>query len=407
MAKLIKVKNPALPQKEDTFLTEYNPGDNTLTVKNNQGFSSNDIVVVGHPGYEKTEQAVVSSTTGDTTITLSGALKFSHGIDTPVYKYDYNQISLERKPSAGAFAEIAEGKVNIQWDERDGYTKIQVAAGLDSDTYKWRFYNTSSTAYSDYSAELPGGGLSFYHAGFLVSAVREFAKIPANAGVSDKFIMAALNRGQRKVDTMHDLWWFSKTIDTDATRVQSEADVYKYDLPNGFRAMDVVQVLDENDRRYDLDYVPRVVFDSLKQNNADTATHTSNTSQWTLLEPDSDNYNGYFGVHPTPDDDTLYFYRRYYQYLPELTTFASRTLIPLPEILFDYALYEIYRIREDRENASDHLGFFKDGVNLMKRVQRRQAGQAQLLHFRGQRGFADLFGGLTNLDADTMRELYW
>src|SRR5690606_15021654 len=130
-----------LPQSEDTYLTTKYTSGTSLTVKNNEGFADNDIAVVGMPGQERTETGLVSGITNNDTITVDSALVFDHPANTPIFRSEYNQISLERKASGGSYAEVAEGKQDIEWDEEDGFTKIKVAAGVDSDTYRWRFYN--------------------------------------------------------------------------------------------------------------------------------------------------------------------------------------------------------------------------------------------------------------------------
>lgn len=407
MAKTIKIKNPKIPEKEDTFLTTKYSSGTALTVRDNEGWAQHDVAVCGHPGDENCEARLLTSVSGNTTLNIASAYKRSHDVDSPVFRSDWNQISLERKPSGGAFAEIAEGKQDIEWDEKDGFTKINVAAFVSSDTYRWRFYNSGSGTYSDYSGELPGTGLTQFHAGYLIEVVRYFGKIPAHLGITDLDILRSLNRGQREVDTMHDRWWFALTQDTDATRVTSVANTYKYDLPTLFRGMDVLQVLDEQNQRYNLTFVPLIEFDSMKVDNADTSNHTNFTRAWTLLPPDDSNLVGYFGVHPTPEDTSIYFYRRYYRFLPELTSFASKTLIPLPETLINWALFEIYKLREDRDNASFYYQLYTENVNMLKRIQRRQIGQAEIARFRGQRGYSKLFGEYGVSNFDSYRETHW
>lgn len=407
MAKAIKVKNPQLPEHEDSYLTAKYSSGASLTIKDTEGWAANDIVVVGYPGSESTEQKDVDSIAANSTLNLGGALKHTHAIDSPVFRSLYDQISLERKASGGSFAEIDEGKHDIEWDEKDGYTKIPVAAYVSSDTYRWRFYNSQTAAYSDYSGELPGTGLTQFHAGYLIEVVRYFGKIPANLGIGDLDILRSLNRGQREIDTMHDRWWFALTEDDASTRIQAAANTYKYDLTSDFRGMDVLQVLDANSQRYNLSYLPLIEFDSLKVDNANTSNHNNSTQFWTLLPPDSDNTIGYFGIHPTSLDDTNYLYRRYWRFLPELTSFASRTLIPLPEVLINWALFEIYKLREDRDNASFYYQQYTENVRMLKMIQRRQIGQAEIQRFRGQRGYSRLFGELGTSNLETMRTNYW
>lgn len=406
MASIIKVKNPNLPQSEETSLSAKYTSGTSLTVKNSEGWADNDIVVVGNPGQEKTERGLVSGVSGNTIVTLDSALNFDHPIDTPLFRSEYNQISLERKPSAGAYAVISEGLQNIEWDEKDGYTKIKVAAGETTDTYKWRFYNSLTAQYSAYSGELPGTGLTQNYAGYLIEIIRSWGKIPAQLGVDDLWILRSLNRGQRNIDALHDRWWFALVEDSASTRITSIAGTYKYDLPSTFRAMHTLSVLDTNDQRYNLSYVDILEFDSFKVDTS-TSSRSDTTKYWTLLPPDSSNTVGYFGVHSTPVSTDNYFYRRYWRFLPELTSFASQTLIPLPETLINWVMYEMYKMKQDRDNAAFYLALYKENVEMLRRLQRRQVGQAEIQRFRGQRGYSKLFGELGLSSNETARENYW
>lgn len=409
MSKRIKVRNPVLPDKEMTYLTSKYSSGTALTVKNNQGFADNDIVVAGQQGREKTESQSVSGVTGNQQVDLDVALKFSHTIDTPLWRSDFDKISIERKPSGGAFSEIAEGKVNIEWDELDGNTKVDVAAGVDTDTFRWRFYNSKSATYSGYSGELPGTGLTAFHAGSLIKAIRGFAKMKGLKGLDDQYLLDSLNRGQRRIDAQapDGKWYFALTEDSDSSRIQSIAGTNKYDLPTNCRSIEVVQVLDLNSQRYNLAYTPRAIFDQRRVDAANSTTYSDSITRWTLLPPDSDNNNGYFGVDPTPKTDGVYFYRRYYRFLPNLTSFSSKTLITLPEVLIDYVMFEIYQGREDNTTKRIYLSQFNEDLIMLKRLQRKQVGQAEFLHFRGQRGFANMYGTLGQQSLDVIRENYW
>lgn len=410
MAKTIKIKHPPLPSKEETYLTAQTAAAATAsTVRSNEGWAANDVMILGRPGQEQCEQVLVTSVSGNSTINHA-ATKFAHNKNAPIFRSDYNQISVERKPSGGAYAVIAEGLKNIEWDEKDGFSYVDVAAGVDGDYYKWRFYNSGSASYSSYSGELPASGMTHLYAGYIIEQIRLFSKLPAELGLTDQDLLRILNRGQQRVDSLAPSggrWWFTLTEDTDATRVTSVANTFKYDLPSTFRAMDVVKVLDEDDMKRNLSFVPLIEFDAMKQNNADTSTHNNTVSSWTLLPPDSSNTVGYFGVHNTPEDTSLYFYRRYWRFLPELTSPFSQTLIPLPEVLFSFAMHMIYRLREDSDTANDYLKDFNEGIKMLKLLQRRQIGQAEFQRFRGQRGYSRLFGDYNGAIGDSHRENYW
>jgi len=248
------------------------------------------------------------------------------------------------------------------------------------------------------------------HAGYIIKLIRLYAKIPADLAIGDLDILAMLNRGQIRIDSLAPnagRWWFTLVEDDSSSRVRAVANTYSYDLPTGFRAMDVVKCLDQNSSKYNLNWTSLIEFDQKKIDDSDTGLHNNVTKAWTILPPDSDNLVGYFGVHPTPVDTTNYFYRRYWRYLPELTTFASETLIPLPELLFNWGMHSIYLLREDTDNALLYKGFFDEGVTMLTRLQRRQIGQMEFQRYRGQRGYQDLFGAANVGYTDDQRQYNW
>ena len=77
-ARRIRIVNPDLSGSERLILdADYSSGT-SLTVKSNYGIQDNDILVIEQPSSEKAEASSVASTTGNTTITLDSAFKFSH-----------------------------------------------------------------------------------------------------------------------------------------------------------------------------------------------------------------------------------------------------------------------------------------------------------------------------------------
>ena len=145
---------------ERTLLTARFASGTALTVLSTEGWADNDIVVVGRPGQEATEAKDVSSTTGATTITVSGNLLRSHPIDTRLFLSSHDQIEFERKASGGAFAALSDSPFTIEWDEPDSKTKIIIPSFVTTDTLRWRFRNSASGDVSSYSDEVPGTGIS-------------------------------------------------------------------------------------------------------------------------------------------------------------------------------------------------------------------------------------------------------
>jgi hypothetical protein len=73
----------------------------------------------------------------------------------------------------------------------------------------------------------------------------------------------------------------------------------------------------------------------------------------------------------------------------------------------NWALFELWKLRQDKENASFYYSLYKENVDMLKRIQRRQIGQADIARFRGQRGYSRLFGEFSYQNLSTLRENYW
>ena len=205
----VKVSNPELTPDESTYLTADYSSGTTLTVRNSEGLTTSWYAIIGEPGQEQTEAIVISASPTDTTVTIGSALNFAHPKSTPIYLSQWNQISFERKPTGGSYAVISGSPSAIEWDEPDKKSLIVVDGGVTTDTYKWRFYNSTTAGYSDYSDELAGTGLTRFKVGALIQQVR---KNPIVQSVDDETIIGYFNDYQADLvyPEIPKAWWFKK-----------------------------------------------------------------------------------------------------------------------------------------------------------------------------------------------------
>ena len=397
----VRVKNPDLNREETTHVgTDYAVSAGTaLVVASNDDIAANDYLVIGNPGEEMTELGRVSSVSGATAVTLSAALKFAHGANTPIFKSLYNQISLERKPTAGAYAEITEGKIEIDFDAKDGFTIISVAAGLSTDTYKWRFYNVASGGFSGYSGELAGTGLTRASVGYLIAQFRRMSGIPDHESVPDEQIIQWFNDCHDMVESEYDRWWFLLTETTDVTVV----DGYKFGLDTDFARMEAV-LFDDGTTNYRLKYVTLPEFDQLRINDA-TMSSSDSPRWWTLLPPDATYPKGYIGIHTPALTAALVLTKRFYKEMAALETFDDTTSVPTPMILVNYALMKYYLSKEQFNTANIYKREYNDDMQQLKKTQRRQVGEVRSIkEWRGHGGYDNLYGTQAGDYSDTIRE---
>jgi hypothetical protein len=122
----------------------------SLTLKDNNGFSDNDFVVIGREGAEQAELAQINAAvTAGQTIQVD-TLKFTHKKGTPVTKYRYNNRKFYGCATAmGSFAELTAygSPVTIQVDDPQG-TLLEYT-GVEGYLYfKATYYNSETTAES-------------------------------------------------------------------------------------------------------------------------------------------------------------------------------------------------------------------------------------------------------------------
>lgn len=403
MALRLRIKHPDFFQEEISNLTaNVAAGATTLTVASNNGFSQNDIIVVALPGKEQSEMVKVSSVSGNNTITLSTGTRFAHGEGSTIYRSLYDQLSVERKPISGAYAEIDEGKIAIDVDSDDGHTIVSIAAGISTDTFKWRFYNSASGSFSSYSDELSGTGAPRNSVAYMLTEFRQTARIPDHKKVTDEQIIRWFNDGQDRVETNGDRWWFLLTENTSKVTIPS---TFKYALPSDFARMEAL-LYDDGDIKIRLNNIPLSTFDQLKITQS-TAPDDDTIRDWAFLPPDSDNLKGYFGVDPTPATAGLVFTIRHYREMPDLDTFGDTTLIPLPEVLVNFALFSFWKSRGQETTAQYYYQLYLQGIEMLKKLQRREVSQAGFVKWRGHRGKAKEYGNRVGFYSDTIRENYW
>ena len=128
----------------------------TLTVANNGGFANNDYLLLGKLGEEKTEIVKIGAAVSAGTSITIGACTFAHNEDTPVIKLDFNQVrfyygSTNVSSSSAALA------VAQALDPTDIFNYYEDSTNTTGYGFV-RFYNSTTTGYSDYSDAIPYTG---------------------------------------------------------------------------------------------------------------------------------------------------------------------------------------------------------------------------------------------------------
>lgn len=213
MSNRISITNPDLRKYEYTELTaDISSGsDVACSVKNNQGFSADDLVLVRKPGREKSESCTVGSTTGDTTITLS-AVKFDHSKGAEIRIIPYDQVALFSASTENGSYSIEGAYVSIEYD--DVATYIDDSDGDSTTWYKAKFKHSVSGVTTDYSDAFQITDAGFY---CTIGEILEESGLKDNRYLDMSYVHRARKRAQQEVEgKLYDVYTlpFSEVPDT-------------------------------------------------------------------------------------------------------------------------------------------------------------------------------------------------
>lgn len=424
MAKRIKIPNPTLSNNEQTFISSDYTSGLSLTVLSNLTFANNDVVVVGKVGDEQTEAIDATGISGNTTISLSASLKWSHNKETIVYKSDYSQVEVHKRLTSGGQWEIVSLE-NIQWDKFE--TLVTDSTGTDDYEYKFRYYNPFSDSYSSFSHTLGGAGFTRNQVGRMVMNVRIKVRDPNRVRFTDTQIIEKLADGSDVVQGIRDDWWFLK-VDTvkDGNGIATLQNVraYSLDTYSDLNYLERVRFYYNDGTTqdiYDLDPLDEREFDSRTGDQNDATD--DHVSAFKLLPPDETASNGYIYLDPKPKTSNYgTIYPVYFKKMERFSDVSDETPIAIPEVLETYAAW---KLESDRGNM-DRAEIFKrqfygpspqdkdrrelEGIALLEKLngsKRQVVGQPEsLIVFRGQRGARRVYSN-RNIDMDEMRERFF
>ena len=402
--KTVLITNPDISKNERGYLSKRYTGGTEMNVENAEGFTTNDYIVVGKPGYERTEQGQVSSAT-TLFITLLAALNLPHDQDTSLFFTLFNQYSLEYQTSAGgAWTVFSDMPKDIEWDDIESQ---YITAEGNYYAFRWRFYNSTTTKYSAYSPTMPAAGWARNSGAKMIENVRRLIKDKRGELATDEEIMGLLDDGQQHISAIRKKWWFLR-VDP-ASFTATEAGVSKYDLPGDFDTMDRVMYNYVSgasiDEIYRLRYKKEALFDMLQADQ--TQTDDDEASYWTMRAPDADNSKGYIELYPTPETVDQGFKQIYFKEFTTIDSAGDTTECPRPEALEFHAAAVILETN-DREDASARMEKRRDQViRELEGQNRRILGADNFLTFRGQRGWSKIHQRGARLNRDSLHENYF
>lgn len=406
---VIKIINPDVSENIQTFLSEDYTSGTTLTVDSSSGFANGNYIIVGEPGLEKTEVVNLStSPPTDTTLTIGSSLKFSHAKGTPVYYTRWDKYELVyRTSSSGSWTTYSSMPASLSFEALQ--TEYRDSAATTTYQWKYRYYSTEKSAYSGYSDTILATGWPRKSVGYMVREIRKIINDLEKKTVSDTEIIRFLNAAQDKIYALFDRWWF---LLKEGTVINTEASTKKYSLPSDFGRMNRVLYRYQDDTsnpstdiKYNLKYITQVEYDYEARDQ--TADDSDEVKYYTIYPPDSNSSTGYLMIWPTPETAGLDITPWYYKKFTDLDSYGDETEVPIPSILEDYALAQIYKIRKEEAKAEYYDSLFREQLGLLKLEQKKQTGALrQIWRYEGRRAKRRLYG-TRNVYSDEEREKYW
>lgn len=407
----IKIKTPAPSENIQTFLLSDYVSGTTLNVVSSTDFVNGQYIVVGDPFVNNTEITHLTSAPPDNNNMLVASLKFSHPAGTPVAYIDWDkyELSYQINNTAPWIVYDATNGMKVAMPDNlffdDQYKEYRDSAATATYQWRYRYYSSEKQAYSDYSDIIGTTGWPRKAVGYMIKEIREIVNDPEEKTVKDIEILRFLNAAQDKVFSLYDRWWFLLKFGTPILTVTGQK---TYPLPSDFGRMKNVEfeyVFGATDVTYNLRYLSMDEFDYETRDN--TAANDDSVKYYSIYPADANSTTGYLRIWPKPLTAGLNITPLYYQIMPDLSSYASTTLIPIPDILENYALSQILKIRKEDDKAAAYDAIFKEQIQLLKLMQRKSArGGRSLWVYKGVNAQKRMYG-TRDVYSDLTKEQYF
>jgi len=190
----ISINNPSTDKLEQSFLAAaYQPGVTAIKVRNNQGFVNTKKVMIGFPGFERTEVVTINgAVTAGQNLTIT-ATKFAHDADDPIFALKWDQIKVYRSTTGidGSYSILSTTDIDV--DNEKLITVYDDTSGLTSYFYKTTYYDSVTPLESDYSDPIQGSGYPIESVGRLVNDFFESVNDTTQQNMSVAEALATLN----------------------------------------------------------------------------------------------------------------------------------------------------------------------------------------------------------------------
>ena len=419
---LISFRHPDGIQEKTRITERIASAGTTLKVKNTEGFSAYDYIILGTVANEKTEIVQITTVDTNTQFTI-GATKFAHSVDDIVSYTPYNQIKFWSATTPTGTKSPQGSAENLEVD--DFVTEVNLP-GVTTGYIFARYYNSYlgiSTGYSGYSPAVPVSGFAEDSLRHIIDMARLRTQEKTEKLVSDDNLLDIAKECSDIIETARKKWGFTqKSYAFDLTAgVQSYVKPTTLDGPESieriFLGIDNTELeyIDNKDFWYEMRSIPKTITTaqivsgattiSVKDTSAFstsgtlamngdvsvpytgkgyrtftgitgvTATHTSSTEIFVASDLEQPSkytwWDDHVLVFPVPDK----FYGgniEHYQTIPRMTDVTIETIVPMPSLFIWYLMAEIFAMREKSEQANKYMSKFNGMLQLLAKKNRNK-----------------------------------
>lgn len=222
---------PNIDDNQRTYLDADSLAGASSLSANGINFSNLQYIVIGNPGNIKTEIVQITGSPTASTITLVAGTQFAHNRGDLIRFIPYNQIVAEQSTDGTTY--VAQSAVAIRADSSETYQ--QFTGGLSTYYYKFRFYNSTSTLYSQYSDPTIATGFADNTLWAIKDrALAELGEVKSSL-ISDRFLNAQLLAARRAMDQYPGILRWSFRRKDDQVVSQAFAGKWQFNAPSDLR----------------------------------------------------------------------------------------------------------------------------------------------------------------------------
>lgn len=210
MSVIVSFQHPS-SISEITYLTAaVTAADTTIYVRDTEGLSQNDYIILGATGNEGTEIVQINATVSSKTSLTITAASYNHSIDDLVSYIPYNKIQ-HYSSTTKSGSKITQGSA-VDIDVNDLVTETLLASVTSGYVYA-RFYNSTSGAYSSYSPAIPVSGFTENSLRYIIDSARLRTQELTDKLVSDDDLLEIARECADEIETIRKNWSFVQDTD--------------------------------------------------------------------------------------------------------------------------------------------------------------------------------------------------